>query len=391
MRQSTVADLSPKHLRLSTALRTAIIALLILALMQPIFYRYGSAISTVYLLDISESVSSASIQNAIQWVRKTTDIGHPSDARYIAFASNSISFDSVDALTQVSVSNHAGRGGRETIDQSETNIASALDGALHHFAPDHLKRLVLISDGNETSGDLAEMLPRLRQEHVPVFTLPLEARSDQDAWIEAIRTPTTVAADEQFPVEVQIFSPSNTTGEVEIRNGRTVLARRTALLEKGLNRIAFETSIAASTGTVMLEGTVTVAGDARVENNVFRQPIVVSGRPRVLYVEGHPASARYLQSALAEGFTVDVLDARQFRHVWSNWTTGMKSFSATWIPGHCPCHRCNRWQPMSGTLVADLYLPAASIRMARVATPGLQSKPFCPSHLNPMENVRPSA
>jgi uncharacterized membrane protein len=310
MRQSTVADLSPKHLQLSTTIRATIIALLILALMQPTFYRYGSAISTIYLLDVSESVSSASIQNAIQWIRNTTDAGHPSDARYIAFASNSISFDSLEDLTQVSVSNHAGRDGRDTIDQSETNIASALDGALHHFAPGHLKRLVLISDGNETSGDVAELLPRLRQEHVPVFTLPLDSRSDQDAWIETILTPPKVTTDEQFPVEIHIFSPSNTTGEVEIRNGSKVLARRTALLEKGLNRIAFETSIASSTGTVMLEATVTIAGDSRPENNVFRQPIVVSGRPRILYVEGHPASAHYLQSALAaEGFTVDVVDA----------------------------------------------------------------------------------
>ena len=308
MRQSTVVDLSSKHLQLSTILRTAIIVLLILGLMQPTFYRYGSAISTVYLLDISESVSSASIQNAIQWIRKNTDAGHP-EARYIAFAANSISFDSLDALTKVSVSNRAGRGGRDTIDQSETNIASAVDGALHHFAADHLKRLVLISDGNETSGDVAEMLPRLKQEHVPVFTVPLESRSDQDSWIETVTTPSKVTADEQFPVEVQIFSSSNTIGEVEIRNGRTELARRSALLEKGLNRIAFETNIASSTGTVMLEAKVTIAGDARAENNVFRQPIVLSGRPRVLYVEGHPESARYLQSALAaEGFTVDVLD-----------------------------------------------------------------------------------
>jgi len=310
MRQSTMADLSPKHLRLSTTLRSAIIALLILALMQPTFYRYGSTISTVYLLDVSESVSSASIQNAIQWIRKTSLAGHPADARYIAFASNSISFDSLEALTQVSVSTSASPVGQDTIDQSETNIASALDGALHHFAPDRLKRFVLISDGNETSGDVAEMLPRLRKEHVPVFTLPLEARSAQDAWIETVRTPPKVNADEQFPVEVQIFSPFNTTGDVELRNGGKVLARRTAVLEKGLNRIAFETSIASGSGTAMLEASVTIAGDARRENNIFRQPVMVSGRPRVLYVEGHPASARYLQSALvAEGFAVDVVDA----------------------------------------------------------------------------------
>ena len=308
--QSTVADLSPKHLRLSSLLRSTIITLLVFALMQPTFFRNGSAVSVVYLLDVSESISSAAIQNAIQWIRKTNDTAHPSDARYIAFAANSISFDSLDDLTQVSVSNHDIRGVRKTIDQSDTDIASALDGALHHFAPDHLKRLVLISDGNETSGDVAEVLPRLRREHVPVFTLPLEARSTQDAWVETVRTPPKVTADEQFPVEVQIFSPFKTTGEVEIRNGGRVLAKRTAQLEEGLNRIGFETSIASATGTVMLEATVAIAGDSRPENNVFRQPIAVSGRPRVLYVEGHPASAHYLQSALAiEGFAVDIIDA----------------------------------------------------------------------------------
>jgi uncharacterized membrane protein len=59
----------------------------------------------------------------------------------------------------------------------------------------------------------------------------------------------------------------------------------------------------------MLDAMVDIAGDTRAENNTFHQPVAVSGRPRVLYVEGHPASAHYLQSALtAEGFIVDVVD-----------------------------------------------------------------------------------
>jgi len=308
MRQSTVADLSPKHLQLSTTIRISTIFLLILALIQPTLYRYGSEVSAVYLLDISESVSSSSIQNAIQWIRTTNDAGRPSDSRFIAFASNSIPFETLEDLTQVSVSNHAGRGGRATIDQTETNIASALNVALHHFAPHHLKRLVLMSDGNENSGDVAAVLTRLKQEHVQVFTLPLGTKSDRDSWIETVMAPSKVTADEQFPLEVHIFSPADTIGEIEIRNGGKVLARRSALLAKGPNRIAFETSIPSTTGTVVLEASLRVDGDARMENNVFRLPILVSGRPRILYVEGHAASAHYLQSALtSEGFTVDVL------------------------------------------------------------------------------------
>ena len=33
-------------------------------------------------------------------------------------------------------------------------------------------------------------------------------------------------------------------------------------------------------------------------NNTFRQPVVVNGRPRILYIESHEASAQYLEKAL---------------------------------------------------------------------------------------------
>ena len=40
----------------------------------------------------------------------------------------------------------------------------------------------------------------------------------------------------------------------------------------------------------------------------FRQPVVVNGRPRILYVESHEASAQYLRRALeSEGLIVDVI------------------------------------------------------------------------------------
>ena len=56
VRRRTEMDLSRKHLALSTLLRSALIVGLVLALMQPVLYKASSAISTVYLLDVSNSV-----------------------------------------------------------------------------------------------------------------------------------------------------------------------------------------------------------------------------------------------------------------------------------------------------------------------------------------------
>jgi len=306
MRRFSVAGIDSRQLLLSTVIRTVIVSLLVVAMMQPILRWPGAPVSAVYLLDVSQSVSPSAIQDAIQWIRQTNDAGKPSSSRFIAFAANSKGFDRLEELTQVAVASQAGRN---AIDQSQTDIAAALEHALQSFAPEQLKRIVLVSDGNENAGDITSVLVRLKRANVEVFTVPIPARSGQDVWIENLMAPQQVNADEQFPLEVQVFSSSDVTGKIEIRNGNKILAQRSVPLKKGPNRIAFETSVAESGGSVVLEAKVQIAGDLFPDNNIFRQPLVVLGRPRILYAEGHPSSAHYLTDAITtEGFSVDVID-----------------------------------------------------------------------------------
>src|SRR5262245_44271014 len=88
VQRGTLTDLSPKHLQLAAAVRSSIVLLIVLALMQPVIYRSGSWVSVVYLIDVSQSVSPSAIQSAIQWVQQTNDAGHPDHARYLPFGAN---------------------------------------------------------------------------------------------------------------------------------------------------------------------------------------------------------------------------------------------------------------------------------------------------------------
>src|SRR4029453_13143818 len=103
VQRRTLTDLSPKHLRLLGGVRSAIVALIALALMQPVIYRAGSWISVVYLLDVSQSVSPSAIQSAIQWIQQTNDAGRPDHSRFIPFAANSTVFDKLDQMKEVQV------------------------------------------------------------------------------------------------------------------------------------------------------------------------------------------------------------------------------------------------------------------------------------------------
>src|SRR5262245_43201693 len=191
VQRQTLTDLSRKHLQLAGGVRSAIVALIAIALMQPVIYRPGAWVSVAYLVDVSQSVSPSAIQSAIQWVQQTNDAAHPDHARFIPFAANATVFEKLDQLKAVQVASTASRG---SIDQSGTNIENAIDTAIRSFAPHHLKRLVLISDGNENSGHMMNMLSRLKSEAIHVFTVPSQARSNRDVWVENILAPAEVTA-----------------------------------------------------------------------------------------------------------------------------------------------------------------------------------------------------
>src|SRR5215510_7219854 len=302
VQRRTLTDLSLKHLQLAGMVRSAIVALIALALMQPVIYRSGSWISVVYLIDVSQSVSPPAIQSAIQWVQQTNDAGHPDHARFVPFGANAAVFEKVEQIKQVQVASTASQG---SIDQSGTNIENAIDSAIRSFAPHHLKRLVLLSDGNENSGRMMNMLSRLKSEGIHVYTVPSQARTNHDAWVENIMAPAQVTAEELFPLEVHVYSQAETRAEVEIKHGDMSLGMKQVQLIRGLNRIAFETSIKDEAGPVILDAEVRAVNDPFPDNNKFRSSIVVQGRPKILYVESHAQSARYLEGALtSEGLSV---------------------------------------------------------------------------------------
>ena len=301
VRSRTLTDFNSSQLRLATLVRSSMVLLLALALMQPIVSSQGSWLSVVYVLDVSESVSPQAIASAIDWIDAANTAGRPDHTSYIGFGANAIVHDDLDALRTIQVSDRSVDG---AVDQSGTNLENALQRALGSFAPNHIKRLVLLSDGNQNSGMVEDTVLRLAEEGVQVFARPIQARLSSDTWVEDLLAPARVTAEELFPVEVHVFSHSPTSASLDLRMGDEVLETRDIALVEGINRIAFEVRVE-ETGPTTLEAEVRAGSDSFTGNNLFRESIVVGGSPRILYVEGRPESAGYLTDALElEGMEV---------------------------------------------------------------------------------------
>ena len=121
--------------------------------------------------------------------------------------------------------------------------------------------------------------------------------------------PPSVTADEQFPIEVHVYSQFATSGTVTLRKGSETLESKTVQLEQGTqpNRVQHPRE-GRNQYCDVSKRACNAKEDSFDANNTFRQPVVVNGRPRILYVESHEASAQYLRRALeSEGLIVDVI------------------------------------------------------------------------------------
>ena len=301
--------LNRRRMTLAVALRSLALAALVLALTQPVLRRALTDISVVYALDISRSVDPAFVQGALDWMRQANKQGAPAQARYVVFADRPRLVNSIEEIESVSV-NDNGNAAKSVIGQGATDLEQALNMAAFGFAPNHAKRLVLLTDGNATDGDVWRALPSVQAQGVRIFALPAPAAVDSDAWIEAVDVPEGVRQLEPAVVRVRVFSRSVAEASISLTlNGAAPALQKTTLLP-GENVFNFNTQFKRQ-GANQVEVGVTAAGDQVAENNRLVQSLWVGPRPKILYVESNADSARYLRAALARhGIEVTLADEK---------------------------------------------------------------------------------
>jgi uncharacterized membrane protein len=294
-------------------LRASVVLLLLLALMRPHLNRPGTAISAVFLVDVSRSISPEFLSAAIQWCGEAVEQAEPEHARFIGFAASSTMVERATELPSLAVydgstlESGASPPPPGAIDQSGTNIETALRHALASFPPSTLKRLVLVTDGHETEGDLASVVSDLDAAGVRVFAVPAAVRAEGDSWIERIEVPKDLRAGETVEVAVTVFSRSSRKAAIALETTSSRLARREIELEPGFSRVAFETRLP-DAGLVDLQARIETDQDPFQVNDSRLQTVTVAPPLRVLYVEGHLPSASYLKRALeADGIEVTVI------------------------------------------------------------------------------------
>lgn len=326
----SLADLPLPQRVASVLLRIAFVVLLALGLSRLARTATTQKIATVYLVDVSESVPDAALEDARAEITKAL-VEKPEDAivRVVTFAKRPrvVPLEdgaktapllerhdiapSEDASTKTASRDRPVRSGLG----AATDIASAMQLAYGLFPSGYLRHAVVLSDGVQTDGDILAEANRARDFGVKLFAIPYHRPVPGEVALRDLRLPEKVRVGETFNLHANVFSSRAQRVRATLKQGEAINGLdgiRDVDLVPGDNDVTFKSVVrVAGEVTYALELS-NIAEDRFKENNRFAVSVAVPGRPSVLYAEGNTSRATYLAAALsAQELDVDVRSPRE--------------------------------------------------------------------------------
>jgi Ca-activated chloride channel homolog len=308
----SLADFSPGQLALQAGLRTLLLAGVAAALAGPSWRRPARAVSAVVLLDVSDSVPEAGLSfergAAAALGRAAATYGDP-PPRFVRFAARPEEIPST-ARAPIEIARFPAPVG------AATDLALAVDLGAGLVDTTALPRLLVISDGLPTRGDLAAAAARLGDRGLPIFALPLAAPSTADAAVVELRAPDDVRPRVPFQIEVSLrtdrAAEAHLALEADAHATHATIegSPKSVALAPGATTVRFTARIT-EPGTTIFRAHLKTAADLHPENDDGVLAIATLRDARALCLEGTPGAAASLSRALAaERIAADVRPAR---------------------------------------------------------------------------------
>jgi Mg-chelatase subunit ChlD len=179
-----------------------------------------------------------------------------------------------------------------------TNIAKALERALSLYPEEAEKRLLLITDGNETNGAARQHIALARQMGVKIFPVIPPSGQHPEVSLEKFIVPPLVREGSAFSVRLVVRNGNEkpVRGSATIMANDQTLTRQEVNLEPGLSVLEVPAQIL-QRGNYLLRAEVKAAPDTIEGNNRQSANLAVAGKVRSLVITDNPKThlARALQ------------------------------------------------------------------------------------------------
>lgn len=284
-------------------LRTFMALLLILSAIGISIPVSAKVQTTIFIVDLSESNKEFSEEIDRYLSSEIRKLGDNDQYGVVAFGDDAV----IDQFVSTTGSY---AGVMANVDGDATNIENAVGRALSMIPSESAGRIVMITDGRETQGNIMNTASALVGGDIELKSIVLTHEEVDDVYIENATLPDKVSFGEQFTINVTVVSNIDTTAKLILTDGNGRSSAMDVELSKGNNRFAFKQVVDSDTSE-SFSVTVEAEGDQNADNNTFNIFTAVSDSPSVLVVYGRGTSDEAFDTVLkAAGVNFEGVQAK---------------------------------------------------------------------------------
>jgi Ca-activated chloride channel family protein len=293
--RKSLAPLSQAQRTLALLLRAAFLSLLLLCLSGPRWIREAEQVAIIFALDQSASISPEAAAQAESYIANTAATLRPGDRVGV------VGFAARPTLLHPPSEPHSLRAPLAhpfpPAESRATQIAAALRFSHSLFPEGFHRRIVLLSDGNESHPDALNAAQSLASSGVQIHAVPLQNPDHPEALVKAVETPRRIKPGEPFNLSATLYANRTAEARLKLYQNQFLLETRRIQLQPGLQKF-HANNLRAEGSFSLFEVEIETDADTRPENNRSQSVTCLRGEPSVLLVEGDQPRAQPLAQAL---------------------------------------------------------------------------------------------
>lgn len=296
----------------SLTLRLLLTLCLILALAGAEITRGGDRLAVVFLVDVSDSVPKPTVSAEIDYVRRAIESMAPDDqSAVVLFGADALverSMSTARELTQVTSAPVT----------NQTDLAGAIRLGMALFPSGAARRMVILSDGDQTSGDALSVVKFAAASGIQIISLPFLKQTENEALVSAVDAPARLRPGEKFDLNVSVDAGAAMQATVRVLAGDKIIYEKPHDLHKGTQTFSLPLTAGEDAGFVNYQVQITPnQQDGFFQNNRLDAFSQIEGPPRILVIAPPPGqiqpdglprpdeAAALLAALQSTGFRVD--------------------------------------------------------------------------------------
>ncbi|TLS38243.1 VWA domain-containing protein [Pseudalkalibacillus caeni] len=248
-------------------------------------------VSTVFVVDRSDSVSKQ--ENEMVLKLKEAVKSKQEDDQFAVIAAGK----NAEVELSLQKETRAISGFHTIVEPGHTGLSNGLRLGGSLLSAGDRGRVVLLSDGNETTGNAVQQAGFLKQQGIRVDVLPVEPRYGEDVAVETAEISPSLYVGETASLTVIVKSNIEANSRIRVYEDNRIIGDQRVEVRKGSNEYAFEVNVE-EPGFHQYRAEILSDKDTITENNETFTISEVKGTPRVLVVEGTGGEGANLTTAL---------------------------------------------------------------------------------------------